>query len=377
VRRISHCIAVSAAVGLSALGAWAEPLVSPWTPAPPPPPTVQKGPPPAEWIFRSVGLMNLTHDALPWLTLDEYRSRHRTCAQWALVVGANYLEQASFLGQKPTLEELAPFYRVTAELAEENRMNVYYRPKPAEALIERIVDSDGKAFTNACNQYFGELKRLWVDLCPGMLRDGDIISTFAEGDSSFTNKKLGWGKGTKKYQQYVRLACGFVDELRRATKLRLLYTESVCGGEARIRDQFTPEIARRLDFISTDWYAGIGGPDESPERMEREAKQLVEYIRKYSAIMGTKIALGEWSSHWDVPKSKAAQRQYLEILIKHLETLPPEIFPGMEYFHFALPQYVLEFDKATTYYSSPLVDKTGTFPAFITLMEAYHRHGGK
>ncbi len=334
----------------------------------------------AYWQFRSVGLMNLTRDPLSStseaMISGSYTKNLTTAVDYAKEMGANYVEVAIMLDQKPTLEELFPYYEVVPKLARERDMNVYFRGTPRESQMDTLVHAEGDAFKAECQKYFDELEQLWTQMDGGLLEDGDVVSTWAEGDMQFTDR-LGWDDGTKKYQQYVMLAADFIDHLREKTGLQLYYTESICGGEARLRDEFTPETAQRLDFISWDHYAGIMIDDESRENMKLAAEEMVGWIKQYSELFGTKIALGEWSTHWNEPKSKEEQAAYIQIMMDALDELHADEFAGMEYFHYALPGKALAYATETLYYASPVIDATGTFPGYENLQRAYLSHSKK
>ncbi len=55
---------------------------------------------------------------------------------------------------------------------------------------------------------------------------------------------------------------------------------------------------------------------------------------------------------------------------------PPEVFPGVNYFHFALPRHEWDYEKATGYYGAPVAGKEGPFPGFYVLQKWFRRMGG-
>ncbi len=331
----------------------------------------------AYWMFRSVGLMNLTRDPIARTAPEDipgaYTQNIRTAMNYAKEMGANFVELAIMLDQSDQLASLLPYYRIVPALARERNLHVYFRGTPRDTHQDALVRAEGDAFRKECQIFFDELEALWTQMDGGFLRDGDVVSTWAEGDMQFTDR-LGWEEGTKKYQQYVVLAADFIDSLRRKTGLKLYHTESICGGEGRLKEQFNPQAAQRLDFIAWDHYAGIMNDHESREEMKRAADEMVTLMKKYAAYFGTKLCVGEWSTHWDTPKSKEEQAAYIRILADALEAMEPSEFVGMEYFHYALPGHHLDFDNASTYYASPVIDASGAFPGYEVLRETYLSH---
>ena len=346
------------------------------------------------WQFRAVSLMNLTKDAIGNTPRDEiggnFTANLKKAIGYAVEVGANYVECAFSFGAKPTREELLPYYEVVPRLAREAGLNVYFRfdiPTTARNGPDcdfrgRILNKQGdmELFGRGVADYFEYLKKFMTGMGQNFLRPGDIFSTWAEGDSSF-DRELGWEAGTARYRQYTEKMGALIRNWLNTEHPGVLYAESVCGGEGRLREQFTPDSARHLDIIMWDHYAGVntGGktiPEETVERMTASAADTARCIEQYAKALGVRVALGEWSTHWSIPKSKEVQKQYIEIMTSALDRLPSRYFPGMMYFHFAHPGQSIDYDKAKTYFAAFVADKNGPYPGLYALKEAYGRHTG-
>lgn len=331
------------------------------------------------WLFRSLGTMNITKDEIGNYTPDQiaglYTTNIKKTVEYAKEVNANYVELAIELNQKDNLEELYKYYKVLPNTARINNLNVYYRSAPTEMqkneiLKENITDEE---FSNNCWKYFYDLEKLWFQMDNVLVENNDIISTWAEGDSYFTIA-FGWGKGIAKYKEYIKVASQFTKYLEEKYNLELYYTESLSGGEARLRDEVDNDTGKYMDFILWDHYAGMMEENETKEQMKLEAAKTVEYIKKYSDAYNIKIGLGEWSTHWYNAKTKQEQYDYIKIMTDELDKLTEKNFVGMEYFHFALVSTKIDYEKAITYYSSPIVDQSGKFPAFDLLKDVYKYH---
>ncbi|MDP4119836.1 MAG: dockerin type I repeat-containing protein [Bacillota bacterium] len=332
------------------------------------------------WQFRCVGTMNITRDQVSNTSVTDtqqggaYWNNINTAINYAKAANANYAEIALMFDQKSTPQELIPYFSVVPTLARQSGMNVYYRMTPPQNMQGELINSTGTEFTQACQNYFAYLKQFMTGMGTQYIQNGDIFSTWAEGDCQFTTA-LGWTDGTAKYKQYVQQMGSLIQAWKQQSGIKFYYTESVCGGEARIRDQFDAETCKYIDFISWDNYVGIGGgQQESLSRLTAEANDMVSQIQKYSVLYNTKIALGEWSTHWDTAKTRDMQAQYINTLATSLSTISSKYFVGMEYFDFALPQIVINYNSATTYYACPVLDKGGTYVGYDALKNVFQGH---
>ncbi len=331
------------------------------------------------WFFRSVGTMNVTKDEVANVTPTSingtYRKNIIKVLEQAKEVNANYVEQNFDFTLNEDPKYLMPYYNIIPSLARDYNLKVYFRLMPTKVLMDKIVNSQtDEEFEANSTEYFNLIEKLMFKENK-IVKDDDIFSTWTESDNEFTTK-LGWETGTKRFKQYVKLASKFVKQMENKYNVNLIYTESICGGEARLRDEIDLDVAKYIDFISWDDYVGTTIENSSIENMKIESKAFVENVKYYSELYGLRIALGEWSTHWLTSKTKEEQSEYLTILTDDLNELSSSYFMGMEYFHFGLPSVVIDFSTASGYYSSPLFDKTGNFPAFNILKNVYANHAG-
>ncbi len=332
-----------------------------------------------KWMFRSLGTMNVTKDEINNYDINQISSLYTTninkTVGYAKELNANYIEIAIELGQKSTLEDLYKYYEVLPTIARKNNLKVYFRGTPSESEKSKILTNvtSAEEFSKNCWDYFYNLEKLWFQTGKVLVENNDIISTWAEGDSYFTNA-LEWEMGTIRYKEYIKVASKFVKYLENKYNLNLYYTESLSGGDARLRDELDKSTSKYVDFILWDHYAGMMIDSESEENMKIEAKKAVEAIKKYSETYNIKIGLGEWSTHWYTPKAKEDQYKYIKIMTDELDNLSSKNFVGMEYFHFALVSTKIDYNKASTYYASQIVDKGGKYPSFNLLKEVYKYH---
>ena len=359
------------------------------------------------WQFRGVSTMNVVKDRFSNVSAfdannlsSSYNQNIAKVMDLAVEVGANYIELNIPFHQRPggqsgpvTREMLLPYFTSFVEMARERGLMIYWRmAPPREAQNGKEFDFRGMILNKSndtnltiqgTEEYFYYIKEFFTVVAADydLLQPGDILSTWAEGDNAFTSD-LGWSPGCARYKVYMRTMAPLVQEWIAEDNLDIIYGESICGGDARIRDLFDAKICEYVDVIFWDHYAGINTDSgnttpETVERMITSAANTARWIEQYAKAYNVKVSLGEWSTHWankDKDATREKQAEWITIMMDALSNLSSDYFFGMEYFHFAHPGQTIDFKNASYYYAAFVADAGGKYAGFYALQEAFERH---